>query len=70
MYSDKDGVASQHSEAVYQTRIRRLLFLTSLLAGLGFGASVVNDKHDGLNSSTEFLYSISWVRIHAVPLYL
>jgi hypothetical protein len=62
MYSDKDGVASHHSEAVYQTQIRKLLFLASSLAGLGFSASVVSGEFGSLNSSKHFLSSLSWVR--------
>ncbi|KAB8276949.1 P-loop containing nucleoside triphosphate hydrolase protein [Aspergillus minisclerotigenes] len=60
MYSDRDGVASEHSEAVYQTRIWRLLFLTSLLAGVGFGASVVDVEYGNWDLSKNWFSSLRW----------
>ncbi|KAE8329990.1 P-loop containing nucleoside triphosphate hydrolase protein [Aspergillus sergii] len=60
MYSDRNGVASEHSEAVYQTKIRRLLFLTSLLAGVGFGASVVDVEYGNWDLFKNWFSSLRW----------
>ncbi|OGM47564.1 hypothetical protein ABOM_004176 [Aspergillus bombycis] len=60
MYSDRDGIASENSAAVYQARIRRLPFLTSLLAGIGFGASVVNGEYGNWVLSKNRFSSLRW----------
>jgi hypothetical protein len=49
MYSDKDGMATKQSQAVYDRSIRRLLFVTSLLSWLGFVAAVLNGEYTGNN---------------------
>jgi hypothetical protein len=40
IYSDEDGIATKQSQAVYDARIGTLLFTTSLLSWLGFGAAI------------------------------
>jgi len=47
MYSDDDGIATKQSQAVYNTRIRILLYTTSLLSWLGFGLAVLNGDYAG-----------------------
>ncbi|KAE8380230.1 P-loop containing nucleoside triphosphate hydrolase protein [Aspergillus bertholletiae] len=60
MYSDRDGAASEHSEAVYQARIWRLLFLTSLLASVGFGVLVVHGEYGNWDLSKSWFSSLRW----------
>ena len=45
MYLDEDGVATNQSQAVYDGRIRLLLFATCLLSFAGFGTSVSNGDY-------------------------
>ena len=42
MYRDNDGVASTQSQALYDTRMRLLLFVTCVLSFVGCGAAVLN----------------------------
>ncbi|KAJ5727734.1 P-loop containing nucleoside triphosphate hydrolase protein [Penicillium malachiteum] len=51
MYSDKDGTASEESEAHYQAQTRPLLFLTSVLSFLGFVVAAL-DGHLSLHWQT------------------
>ncbi|OKL62783.1 hypothetical protein UA08_01523 [Talaromyces atroroseus] len=45
MYSDQDGWATAQSQAVYSSRIRLLLSLTSVLSWLGFGAALLEGQY-------------------------
>ena len=47
MYWDEDGIATKQSQAVYDARMRILLYATSLLSSLGFGASILNGDYAG-----------------------
>lgn len=45
MYLDEDGVATNQSQAVYDARIRLLLFATCLLSFVGFGTAASNGDY-------------------------
>jgi hypothetical protein len=45
MYSDKDGTATEQSQAEYDARIRLLKSGTSLLSWLGFAAAVFSGEY-------------------------
>jgi len=69
MYSDEDGIASKRSQAVYDTRMRTLLFTTSLLSWVGFGAAILEGAYtkEGLRfprrldeSHLSYLNKIIW----------
>jgi hypothetical protein len=45
MYLDEDGAATNQSQAVYDARIRLLLFATCLLSFVGFGTAVLNGDY-------------------------
>ncbi|KAH8802929.1 hypothetical protein F5884DRAFT_887734 [Xylogone sp. PMI_703] len=47
MYSDLDSTTTKQSQAVYNCRIRRLLFTTSPPLTLGFFAAALNNKYTG-----------------------
>lgn len=49
MYSDKDGIATTRSQAVYNAHTRKLLAITSLLSWLGFCAAVLNGEYSREN---------------------
>jgi hypothetical protein len=49
MYCDEDGIATKQSQDVYDTRMRILLSMTSLLSWLGFGAAILNGEYAGEN---------------------
>jgi hypothetical protein len=49
MYHDKDGVATKQSQAVYDSRIRSLLFATRLLSFVGLGTAFLNGEYAGEN---------------------
>ncbi|KAE9365698.1 ABC multidrug transporter [Stipitochalara longipes BDJ] len=73
MHSDQDGTATKQSQAVYDFRIRRLLFTTSLLSWLGLFAAALNNEYTGKNLRipvslkgasllrlSQFLLSLHW----------
>jgi hypothetical protein len=45
MYQDEDGVATKQSQAVYEGRIRLLIFMACFLSFEGFGAAVLNGEY-------------------------
>jgi hypothetical protein len=64
IYSNKDGTASKESEEIYQNRIWRLCFLTSLVSLLGTGAFSLSGGYARENESWKqpiFLAKLLWV---------
>lgn len=44
MYTDQDGIATERSQAMYNSRMRILLSTTSLLSWAGFAFAILNGE--------------------------
>lgn len=45
MYRDRDGVATEQSQAAYDSRVQLLSYTTCLLSFIGFGTTVLNGEN-------------------------
>jgi len=64
MYSDQDGIASQLSQAKYESRRSVIISLILILSGIGLASALINGEY-----SREVLFAPFTLEIHRLLLW-